>query len=523
MHSLPPKIRCGHCRQQASSAYAICPNCGRELHGAASSWISWAIPALLVALLAIVLLGRLADGPWQWLAERTASTLAVVENPVLTPVTESAEGSAGNPLPPATETSELIAVAVPSETPTEPPPTDTPEPTTTPTASPLPTDTATETPTDIPVDTATPSVTPTAIPVAVETAAQTLTGTPTAGSVNGERVYSVQAGDTAFSIANRFQVTVAELLKVNQLAPTQALQLKSGTVLLIPGRGPLPSPTATPTAPPPAATATSAATATAAVQATLPGQQLYTVASGDTFVGIALRFSIGTDALLAANSMTIDQAKDLRPGQKLIIPAAGQPLPPTATPGLRRYIVQAGDTIVVIAASNGISAELLLSVNRMTAAQAPSIRPGDELIIPPPGYVLPTNTPRPTVAPTATPTPKVTIRLDAPVLLDPAQGINVPCSANQIIRWNAVNGLVAGDEYVLFLGYVNSAPDGGGNVAVVPLLEQRTGQRTNWPMDTGYCNVPPQEFGRRWRWYVQIFNGRDPVSPASQVWEFSWR
>lgn len=227
---------------------------------------------------------------------------------------------------------------------------------------------------------------------------------------------------------------------------------------------------------------------------------------------------------MAANGMGVEQARDLRPGQELVIPGRSQPLPPTATPtpGLRRYTVQPGDTMVGIAARNGISAELLLAANRMTAAQAPNIRPGDELLIPPPGYVPPTPTPRPTTAPSATPTPRITIRLDAPTLVDPAPDVNVSCSPNKYVTWNAVNGIAPGDEYVLFLGYVNSAPDSQGNVEVVPLLEQRT-KRTNWAMDPAFCNLAPQSYGRRWRWYVQVFEDDTPVSPRSETREFTWR
>ena len=240
---------------------------------------------------------------------------------------------------------------------------------------------------------------------------------------------------------------------------------------------------------------------------------------------------------MAVNGLTIGQARELQLGQKLIIPVTGQPLPPTttATPGLASYTVQAGDTIVAIAAHNGISAEQLLAANGMTAAQAPNIRPGDELLIPPPGYVPPTATPRPTpwptarptaiptAIPTATPTPTAAIRLDAPSQVDPAQGINVSCSDEQYVRWNPVNGLAPDDEYVLFLGYVNSAADAAGNAQVVPLLEQHTGQRTNWRMDKAYCGLAPQTFGRSWRWYVQVYEGDTPVSPPSETWEFTWR
>ncbi|MBI3960317.1 MAG: LysM peptidoglycan-binding domain-containing protein [Chloroflexi bacterium] len=551
LHSQPKPIRCRHCRKEASSAYALCPHCGRALVAAPSLLFTLGMPAGAVLLLALLLFSQTAGNPLRWAEKQMDEVLVVVENPVLTPV----RATGGEP--PATEVSAqsdgasngALTLVAPTDTPTAQPPTaqpptaqpptaqpptDTPQAPATPTASPFPIETATATLTN------TPSATATRQSVAISDT-QTITATLTSAGTVTDRTYTIQEGDTAFSIANRFQVTIAELLTVNQFAPIQALQLKPGTTLEIPGNGPLVNAepagglstaiaiaTVTVTA---AVTATQTVTAfptatpTSGVQTLLPDQQLYTVESGDTFVGIALRFNTSTEALLAANGLTINQARELGLGQKLIIPAPGQSLPPTATPtpGLRRYIVQAGDTISAIAIRNAISTNLLLAVNGLSAAQAASLRPGDELIIPPPGYVPPTATPRPTVVPTATPTPKVTIRLPAPSQIDPAQGINVPCNANQFVRWNPVNGLAPGDEYVLFLGYVNSAPDAAGNVQVLPLLEQRSGQRTNWQMDVGYCGLAPQEFGRRWRWYVQLFNGDTPVSPPSPVWEFTWR
>ena len=87
-----------------------------------------------------------------------------------------------------------------------------------------------------------------------------------------------------------------------------------------------PSPTATPepptaTVPPPAATATPAA-----------GNQAntYRIQSGDTLSGIAQRFNVSLDALLAANRLTANTT--LRIGQALVIPGAGGVPAPTATP-----------------------------------------------------------------------------------------------------------------------------------------------------------------------------------------------
>lgn len=537
LHSEPKQIRCRSCGKKGSSAYTLCPHCGRTLVAAPPLWLSWGLPGVLVLLFVLVLVSRMESGPLQWLGQDTGDGAAAVENPVLTPVREEIEstnvGEIGladvGPPPPTEDASVAMTEAdllLVQDSPTE-------------TATPTPTSTPTLTPTLQPTDTAESTATATASPLPTETPTPpppaTLTPSPT--STAASRTYRVQEGDTPISIAERFQVTVADLLNVNQLSPAQALLLKPGTSLEIPGAKPLEvaasvsstatlRPTASSTSPP---TQTLTGTPTPLAPSTLPDQQRYTVVSGDTLVGIALRFKISTDALLTANGLTINDARELQLGQNLIIPATGQPLPPTATAtlGMRKYTVQTGDTIVAIAARNGISTNQLLAANRMTAAQAPNIRPGEELLIPPPGYVIPAPTPRPTARPTAapTPTPTLAIRLNAPIQIDPAPDINVSCSndSEQYVRWNPVNGLAPGDEYVLFLGYVNSDPDSAGNVHVVPLLKQRTRERTNWQMDRAYCDVPPQTFGRRWRWYVQVFNGDLPVSPPSEVREFTWR
>lgn len=504
LHHTPSEIRCRQCGQMASSAYRICPHCGRELIPGLSPWLTRVLPGALLLLIGAVFIWQVVAGPPGWLGDRFGSTAQssspeqAIANPILTPIRAGGGDGSGAPLdaPVPTHTPVAEALAVATETPSPPPApqaTDTPDAT----ATPEPSATATETPTETPTETATQTATQLAALTPTMTATGELTGTVTLSATG--TVTATQTASQAAVIQTRLHQTTT--------TPT-------GTA---------------------SATGTATATANPTVAPTAAGQnqQRYTIVSGDTFVGIALRFNISTDALLAANEMTIDQAKELQPGQELIIPGRSQALPPTATstPGLRSYIVQPGDTIVEIAARNGIPTSLLLAANNMTEAQAPSLRPGDTLLIPPPGYVPPTPTSTPTarptliptaVVPTATPTRRTTFRLEAPTLIDPAPGINVPCSGAQIMRWNPVNGITPNDQYRIFLGYVNSEPDSQGNVQVVPLFEQHT-RRTNWEMNTSYCNFAPQAYGRRWRWHVQVFNGDTPVSPPSESREFTWR
>ena len=87
-----------------------------------------------------------------------------------------------------------------------------------------------------------------------------------------------------------------------------------------------PSPTATPvpptaTLPPPAPSATPAAAGKA---------NTYRIQSGDTLSGVAQRFDVSLAALLAANRIAANAT--LRIGQELVIPGAGVPAVPTATP-----------------------------------------------------------------------------------------------------------------------------------------------------------------------------------------------
>ncbi|NWG18821.1 MAG: LysM peptidoglycan-binding domain-containing protein, partial [Chloroflexi bacterium] len=69
--------------------------------------------------------------------------------------------------------------------------------------------------------------------------------------------------------------------------------------------------------------------------------------------------------------------------------ATPEPTPlPTATPAAapqgaqRRYVVQPGDTLRLIAERNGVSVEALLRANNLTPAAADTLRVGQELIIP---------------------------------------------------------------------------------------------------------------------------------------------
>jgi LysM repeat protein len=138
--------------------------------------------------------------------------------------------------------------------------------------------------------------------------------------------YTVMAGDTLGSIANRFNTSVGAILRANPgLEPGR---LFPGQRICIPSERP------------PAC----------------PGGFFYTVVAGDTLFAIALRFNTTVNAILQANP-GLDPNR-LFVGQRICIPAVRPP----ACPGFL-YTVVAGDTLNSIANRFNTSVGAILQVN----------------------------------------------------------------------------------------------------------------------------------------------------------------
>ncbi|MFV9503875.1 MAG: LysM peptidoglycan-binding domain-containing protein [Oscillochloridaceae bacterium umkhey_bin13] len=123
----------------------------------------------------------------------------------------------------------------------DPQPAPEPPPFVPPTLTPRPSATATSAPTATIAPTAivTPEPEPTLEPTPEPTPEPTATLEPTPVPTNpppaaGPRRYTVQPGDTFRAIAERFGVSVADLLRVNNLTPAQADALRVGQELVIP-------------------------------------------------------------------------------------------------------------------------------------------------------------------------------------------------------------------------------------------------------------------------------------------------
>ncbi|MCX6045576.1 MAG: LysM peptidoglycan-binding domain-containing protein [Chloroflexi bacterium] len=590
LRALAKQIRCRRCGQRASSNLVICPHCGRDLVPAPSRLLVWGAPVLLVALFFAVLLSRGHNGnPITWTQNKVAasvkwvtrlgdsmapgiSIMQITPTPVtlvaqseeqILPVaavqvaentqnvlTQSVTISNAAPLT-STVAAVIVATVPPTATLTDTP---TVVPTAQPTASftPLPTRTAlpTATETATPVDTATVPATATTVntPTVVQTVAavRTTARTPVAATTpvgTKTAVAKTTPGESLVLVATATPVNAAVNGQPNSGPTTQtniASAVAASTTLTATTKTAKASLTLVPTAPAtPITTPTSPAVTSASVA---PTPTTYEVQTGDTLGGIAVRFDVTNEALMAANNLTGDDIYRLRPGQSLIIPTTDSSLAsvtPTTT-ATRTYVIQAGDTPLQIASAFGISAAELLAANNLSGDDARSLRVGQVLTIPGDDQLAaesqasPTPTAQATV--TAQPTPSPTrasveaavvaqpkFRLDAPQLRSPESNAAISCNGNNALIWQSVPFMLDSDRFVLHLGFVNGH-DTAGQETITWVLEQiQPPNNTAWNMDPGLCALAPQDLGRQWRWYVEVMGvDNQPVSLPSPYWGFSW-
>lgn len=151
-------------------------------------------------------------------------------------------------------------------------------------------------------------------------------------------VYTVKRGDSLWDIANQYNVSVNDIVDYNNLGTTL---LQIGQQLLIPN--------------------SSGITEDDEMGIT------YVVKSGDTLWSIAKRYNVSVDDLKNANNITNNL---LTVGQNLIIPETG---------AYKTYIVKSGDSLWKIAQENNINVDDLIKLNDLNSTV---LQIGQQLLIP---------------------------------------------------------------------------------------------------------------------------------------------
>ncbi len=147
----------------------------------------------------------------------------------------------------------------------------------------------------------------------------------------GTQPYIIRAGDTYFSLAQRFNTTVAAIIAANPGVDPNRLMI--GQRICIPGA---PMPGECPA-----------------------GTQPYIIRAGDTYFSLAQRFNTTVAAIIAANP-GVDPNR-LMIGQQICMP--GTPMPGGCPSGTSEYTIRAGDTFFSIARRFNISVDALMRAN----------------------------------------------------------------------------------------------------------------------------------------------------------------
>lgn len=157
---------------------------------------------------------------------------------------------------------------------------------------------------------------------------EAITSTPTPPTTQDYIIYTVKSGDSLWKIANEYNVTVSEIIELNNLGTTL---LQIGQQLKIP---------------------------TKAISEPL----YYIVKSGDSLWKIANQYNVTVNDLMNANNLT---STTLQIGQQLIIPSASTtPIPPSSS--TIEYTVKSGDSLWAIASRYNTTVDAIKDLNNLT-------------------------------------------------------------------------------------------------------------------------------------------------------------
>jgi LysM repeat protein len=167
--------------------------------------------------------------------------------------------------------------------------------------------------------------------------------------------YTVVPGDTLMKIANKYEISLAELMSWNQL---KSSLIRPGQTLKVSESG---SSDRDPVA--------ASSTSTASTQQEQKNTSHYTIKSGDTLSIIAAQFGTTVSQLKALNNLSSDL---IYAGSTLKV--SGEPVkqsetkgPSTANASTTEYVIKSGDTLGAIASQFDTSVQTIKSLNGLSS------------------------------------------------------------------------------------------------------------------------------------------------------------
>ncbi|MEM1502917.1 LysM peptidoglycan-binding domain-containing protein [Domibacillus sp. 8LH] len=180
--------------------------------------------------------------------------------------------------------------------------------------------------------------------------------TGAASAAHASELYTVKKGDTLFSIANQYKLSVVQLMELNDLT-SDALSINDQLIVSQTEENiqEEPNEVKTETAEPAAVVYTAAASS-------------YTVQSGDSLGLIASRYKTSVSALKQLNGLSSDV---IYAGQKLKVSGSASSTPastskPSTSTSTSTYTVQSGDSLGLIASRYKTSVSALKQLNALS-------------------------------------------------------------------------------------------------------------------------------------------------------------
>lgn len=193
------------------------------------------------------------------------------------------------------------------------------------------------------------------------------TNTNTGTTTNTGSTYTVKAGESVWSVANKNGISMDQLIEWNNIKnnfiyPGQQLIVKGGSAA-----------TSTNTSSTTAATTPSTPNTSNTTSTASTGDTIYTVKAGESVWGVANKHNITMDQLIQWNNI---KNNFIYPGQQVIVKKGTTQSAPTT--GQKTYTVKAGESVWGVADSHGITMNQLIEWNNI---KNNFIYPGQQLIV----------------------------------------------------------------------------------------------------------------------------------------------